>query len=201
MKANCSSVIFSIGIFSVLLQVSLRCEARESRREPPIRYSQSAEEALDLSNRGLALGVSTLLYPLFGNVGGGFATPAFTAVMELSKRNHLQALFAIPATSPFNLGGALFYKRTVKEHRGAGFHLGGGLGVGLLDTIASGSALGVSLNGLAGFHFTLSGAPAVSIHVDAGPSLSLATTSPATTANFQVGALSPLLGLSLVAQL
>jgi hypothetical protein len=56
----------------------------------------------------------------------------------------------------------------------------------------------MNISAIGGFHFELPGISHVMFHLDGGPTFNLVNTSPNTTTNFQVGALSPALGASVV---
>ena len=178
-----------------LFAVSYTAEARDksTRSDNSVRYTQAASESI-YSSRGagnFGLGFSTIQ----ATVPGG--TSAITATIDLSRVDALQAFFSIPQTSPFNIGAAVLYKRTIAESRGAGFHIGGGLGMGNINT-GFGSAFAMNFSAVGGFHFEMPGIPHISVHLDGGPTFNLITTSPSTTTNFQIAALSPALGASIL---
>src|SRR6185312_4797178 len=107
----------------------------------------------------------------------------------------IQGFFSIPLTNPFNLGANFFYKRTVAESHGAGFHVGGGFG--MADTnLGTGASFSLHLTAIVGLHLEIPGVEHVTIHLDGGPAYNLVNTSPITTTGFQVSALSPALGAS-----
>ncbi len=162
-----------------------------------IQYSQSSTEAgnsASIAQKGrISVGFSTIQSTIPGS------SAALTSIYDLTRADALQGFFSIPNTSPFNIGFALFYKRTVAQSRGAGFHIGGGLGLASINGESiQGPAFAMTLSALAGFHFELPGISHVNVHLDGGPTFVLINTSPNTTTNFQVGALSPALGASIV---
>lgn len=118
-------------------------------------------------------------------------TTAVTAYIHLDERQVVQAYFGIERTNPFNFGVGALYKRIVAGNQAGGLHIGGGGGVG---SRATPSTFFFRLTGVAGIHFELPGIRNVLIQADAGPSF-LASSG---NNSFSVGALSPLLGLSLV---
>jgi len=100
----------------------------------------------------------------------------------------IQAYLGVPTTAgSFNFlaGGA--FKATIAGNSQAAIHVGGNL---LLGALASNFT--VAFGGLAGAHFTV--APSVLLSVDGGPQLTIV----GGTANFSLGALSSLLGASLI---
>ncbi len=140
----------------------------------------------------LGAGFSTIQNAVPGNV------PAFTITYDLASTDLLQGFFSIPQTNFLNLGGALFYKHTLTQSRGAGFHIGAGAGLGILNT-GLGGTFSMSLTALGGFHFQLPGIPHIIVHLDGGPNFTVLNTNPiATQTNFQFGGLSPALGASIL---
>jgi hypothetical protein len=193
---------FSLVTLTLLGMHALSAEAREKtgrkqvlRDESTLEYSQSAPESTYTTSRAtrFAVGFSTISSTIPG------ATAAITGVVDFDRYNALQAFFSIPQTSPFNIGGAVLYKRTISESRGAGFHVGGGLGLANVNGGGlGGAAFALNLSAVGGFHFEMPGISHVMVHLDGGPTFNLINTSPSTTTNFQVGALSPALGASVV---
>ena len=90
-------------------------------------------------------------------------------------------------------------KHTLWGTSDAGFHVGGGLGLGTNGNFT------LSLDGVVGFHYALGGSPIV-LHVDGGPVFSIQTksgsgaagTGGSTQTSLSMGAFSGLLGASLV---
>ncbi|MEO5968805.1 MAG: hypothetical protein ABIQ95_02670 [Bdellovibrionia bacterium] len=81
-------------------------------------------------------------------------------------------------------------------NQAAGFHVGGGIGIGNVATFNT-SNLGFGLNLLGGFHFEVPGASHVMVSFDGGPSFNLIASTPSST-SFQVSAFSPALGASII---
>jgi hypothetical protein len=133
--------------------------------------------------------------------GAGFTTlntglanfPAFSGTFQFGSASSVQGLFGIDGTSGtfrFSFGG--IYRHTLAGTQTTGFHVGGGL---VLSTVAAGAAttaFRVTLAPLAGFHYQVPHAP-VQLSLDGGPMLTLLDGN----ADFQVGAGSQLLGLSI----
>jgi hypothetical protein len=157
-----------------------------------IEYSQSAESSYNMSSEThYGLGFSTIQ----NSLPGGAA--ALTGIVEFERVNAVQAFFSIPTTTPFNIAGVVLYKRTIVTSKGAGFHLGGGFGLASVNQ-GYGASFLMNLTAVAGFHFEMPGIPHVLVHLDGGPSLNLFNSSPTTGTSFQVGALSPALGASVL---
>ena len=145
-----------------------------------------AESRRGGSGSGFSLGISTVEPAGTGNGTSVTGLFNFTAV------DSLQVLFAIPTTTGnFNIFGSGLYKRTILGNKQAGLHVGGGVGAG---AVAGNFSFLVAA--LGGFHFDVPNLPQVSVHLDAGPAFQFTDTSPSTTTNFRVSALSSALGLS-----
>lgn len=161
-----------------------------------VHYSQAAPDSPNPESEPFrfGLGFSTLQNVIPQRTG------TLTGIFNFNSLDALQLFLAIPQTSPaFNLGGAVFYKRTIAESQNAGFHLGGG--VGLADVSQSGvtgANFGMNFTVLAGFHFQLPSIPHIVVHLDGGPSFSFYNTSPTSKTNFTLTPLSPALGLSIL---
>jgi len=189
------TVMSFLGFSIVADAASARTTTHRRTEESSIEYSQSATESTYSTSKGLrvGLGFSTVQNSLPGS------TAALTGIFDFDRSNMLQAFFSIPSTSPFNIAGVVLYKRTIAESRGAGFHLGGGFGLASVnDGGVAGANFAMNVAAVAGFHFELPGVPHVNVHLDGGPSFNLINTSPSTYTNFQVGALSPALGASVM---
>ncbi len=151
-----------------------------------IRTSQSAPDEVvsgDSALKGMAIGVSTL-------ESIGFVEGSLAVSLPLGAVDSLQLFFTIPRTSPsLNFSAMGLYKRTMLDHGSSGLHLGGGVGLGVL-----GGAFGFNVTALGGIHFDVPGISRLKVHFDAGPNLSWVS---GAGTNLTVGALSPVLGLSL----
>jgi hypothetical protein len=157
-----------------------------------VTYHQSAPER-DRSGGVLGVGFSTLT----GAVPSATGAAALTATYELTDKDLVQALFSIPSTSPFQLGGAAFYKRTLFGNHETGFHAGAGFGLGAVNS-GGVTAFAFNIAGLAGFHFSIPGLSQVRFHLDGGPSFNFQGTSFGSSSQFQLSALSSALGASVV---
>ena len=137
-----------------------------------------------------SLGFTSVSYALAS--GTNLVPSAFAALLEMSGGNALQFSFSIPGTSPFQMMFGAQYKHTLKSSRGAGFHIGGGLGLGLARVTAASNGFALVINPLVGLHSPLYEGSPVSIHVDGGPAFVLVDGN----TDFGVGAGSALLGLT-----
>lgn len=204
---NSIQVLSTTTLMICTILGSWNAEARDSKtrkagqgynEEKPLVYHQAAPRSTYFGSTAggkeatWGLGFSTIQNTLPGG------SAAITAILNVDELNTLQGFFYLPATSPFNIGALFLYKRTVTESRGAGFHIGGGLGMANVNDGVSGASFALNLNAVAGFHFELPGIPHVMVHLDGGPSLNVVNTSPTTTTNFQIAALSPALGASVL---
>jgi hypothetical protein len=197
-------IITSVFLLSHAFQVA-HARDKSGRKsthsdENPIVYRQAEPEAAGDSSRGsqYSLGFSTF----FSGIPGNYIplnTSAFTGTMSLTRNDLLQAFLSIPGTSPFNIGGSLFLKHTLVEHRTSGFHIGGGVGAANINNGSIGGAnFALSFSGIFGFHFEMPGVPHVVVHLDGGPTYYMINTSPSSTNSFQMTALSPALGASIL---
>ena len=153
------------------------------------------------------LGVSSVSAVMTnGGIGG-----SITGILHFTSLDALQLLAGISQTNGgFGFGVGGLYKRTVLGNESAGFHIGGGLGLGTvggLGAAANGSSTSFAMNiaALAGVHFDVPGTQ-VAIHLDGGPVFSLISVSGqngvggTTVTNFAMGPLSSILGASAVYQ-
>lgn len=144
-------------------------------------------------------------YSLVSELTGG-ASSAVTAILELSDKQALQFHLALPSSSPFEFAVVGQFKQTITESQNAGFHVGGGLGLGSVSTgstttivagvpvVTSSSGFLLSINALAGIHYKFSDAPNLRFHFDGGPTF----TSTDGEADFSIGAASSWFGASVL---
>lgn len=126
-----------------------------------------------------------------------FASPIDTAVsvyLKLDTKNAIQGFFSVPTTSPFEFMVGGYFKHTLSESQNAGFHVGGGAGLGVLPSATIGTGFAFMLQPIAGVHFNFSDIPHVMFSIDGGPTFSVVDGN----ANFAIGGISSLLGLSIV---
>jgi hypothetical protein len=151
------------------------------------------------------LGVSSI-FPVSiinGSTGG-----SLTAIIHVTNLDMIQILAGVTGTtSGFGFGVGGQYKRTVLGNQSAGFHLGGGIGLG--TAAGAGGVNGSSTNfamdivALVGAHFDVPGTQ-IAFHLDGGPVFALVSISGvngiggSTSTSFAMGPLSGLLGASVV---
>jgi hypothetical protein len=151
-------------------------------------------------------------------MGVGFTTgnfgdskTALSAWFDLNDAHSIQPMFFIGGTSPFTFGAGANYRYTLSGDQKNGFHLGGGLMLGIAN---KGGALASSLNAIAiaagggaadstgffininpmvGAHFTISGLERVMFSVEGGMSFQII----GGNFNYTVNSASDLLGLSI----
>jgi hypothetical protein len=151
---------------------------------------QAAEERYSTHALSYSLGVSSI-----SPAGGG--NGALTGFINFTNLDAVQLFLAIPGTTGgFSFGVGGLYKHTLWGNSSHGLHVGGGAGLG---TVAGNFAM--NLDAIAGVHYTLPNTT-VSFHFDGGAVFSLVsaggTTGGGTTTNFSIGALSNILGASVV---
>lgn len=156
---------------------------------PAFSASQTLHTSKSAPSSGGArwgLGVSTATAVTFTNT-------AFSAIHEFSPSSALHLFLAIERTSPaFVFGTGALYKYNIAGDNRGGFHIGGGLGLGTILAGAT-NVFGISIGGVAGPHFTVPGVDRLLISADAGVGVSIIDGS----ANFALGGLSTVLGLSI----
>lgn len=167
--------------------------------ESSITYRRSEPESSSHSER-FALGFSTFQSGLPAGATY-FNGTSLTGIWELDRLNMIQIFFAIPRTSPFNIGGSAFFKHSLVEHQTSGFHVGAGIGMASINGTGgvAGANFAMSFSAIGGFHFELPGVPHVLVHLDGGATYYFVNTSPSTSTNdFNLNALSPALGASVL---
>lgn len=204
----------SISALILVMFFSLPAFAKEKAKSQPSHTKEEAAESVMTSDsgsskRGMSFGlglattqnlVSSATLVLAGS------TTALSGLLDIGGGNVVQANVGIGSTSGgFSFGVSGFFKHTLFGGKSAGFHAGGGLGLG---TMGSGSSLAsvasataattsktvfvVGLAGLAGVHAMFPGSDDVLLSVDGGPLLTIVDGS----ANFMMGGLSSALGFS-----
>ncbi len=176
--------IATLGVLACF--VSLTNASESFAKGDRLKTSQSQAQMVNTPSSGskqVGLGLSTS--------SPGLPSQSFSALsawMRLNQGQALQLTLGLGATSPkLTLGFAGYYKFTLFAGGNAGFHVGAGAGLG--------SVVGkffFSLAPIAGIHFFFPGLDRVLFNLDTGATLSVTDG----TANFQAGALSSLLGLS-----
>lgn len=182
------------------LAAGTAAEARASKNIPS--NSDSIETRASAAER------STSRVSFSGGVSSISAVPgsilflggSLTGILQITHLDAIQLFLGIGATSPgFSFGVGGVYKRTLMGGESAGFHLGGGFGLGTLGQASgTGSATDFTMTipAVVGVHFKVPNT-GVAFHFDGGAAFSLlAATS--TDVNFSVGQLSRLMGASVV---
>ena len=196
------------SIIAILLAVSLvttaatsnPAEARErsakrisSTNEHPVQTQMSAPSHSEGGHAGgmtFGLGVSTI-EPVSGGNG------SLTGILAFTQHDALQLLVSIPGTNGgFRFGAGALYKRTVAGNQGAGFHLGGGFGMGRVLVAGSGE-FEMNILGNLGVHYAPAGSDIV-FHLDGGPVFFLQTGAAGSTTSFGIGQYASVLGASVV---
>lgn len=131
-------------------------------------YSRSAPHTSS-GGQGFAVGMTT-----FTALGGSGGLSALIPVGQ----NVIQTTLTMGTSGGFSFGLGGLYKATVAGNSDTGFHVGGGLGLGVTSTgsttiagitvATGGTAFALSLGGVAGFHHELV-ANKIQVSFDAGP--------------------------------
>ena len=164
----------------------------ESRMSAPDRAEHSS------GSTTFGLGVSSITAVSSGG--------SITGIIAFTPLDLVQVLVSIPSTTgSFQFGVGGIYKRTVAGNQGAGFHIGGGAGLGMVSTAAAQSDFGMNIFGVLGVHYAPGGSNIV-FHLDGGPQFNLqkvstgtgAAATSTTNTSFSMNQLSSLLGASVV---
>jgi hypothetical protein len=151
------------------------------------------------SNMTFGLGVSSIS-PI--SQTGGVAG-SMTGILGFTDLDALQLFVGIPATTgAFQFGVGALYKRTVVGNSGAGLHVGGGMGIGTNSPVAGTSSFCLNIDGVVGVHYALANSN-LAFHFDGGPVFTIQSVpnglaGSSTVTSFGLGALSTLLGASVV---
>lgn len=121
------------------------------------------------------------------------AVPALTALLNLGDRTALQLYFGMSTIDPVNLGGGANFKYSVVGNNSKGFHVGGGVGLGVTGAALTQTFYINIAPGLGGHYEVVDG---VILAVDASFAVKI-TTSPS-NADMAIGGNSGLLGASIV---
>lgn len=122
-----------------------------------------------------------------------FTTTALTGVMDLDSQTWLQGYIALDSTSPFLFGVSALLKKTLLESGSAGLHVGGGFGLGRINSGTS-QDFAFSIAALGGIHYSLPHASQIKLQVEGGPVFSHRPNS----SNFGLGSLSDSLVASIL---
>lgn len=139
----------------VALVFVLNAQAREGVRRS-MRGTNSAPAAAGSSESNLDYGFG------FSTYGGGtsLATPALSAMIDMTPKVSLQVLFAINGSDPFSFGFGGVLRNIVSGDINGGFHIGAGANLGTFGSggTTSTSTFFLNLFPVAGFGFSLGGA-------------------------------------------
>ena len=197
--------IMSLGL---ILSV-VNAEARNTKRTTNTTSNEQIEthQASERNSGGTTfdLGLSSIsALPTVGGTGG-----SLTGIIHLTNVDMIQLLAGITGTTGgFGFGVGGLYKRTVIGNQSAGFHLGGGFGIGTVAGAGgavngSSTSFAMSIAAVIGAHFEIPGTQ-IALHFDGGPDFTLVSVSGTngigggTTTNFAMGPLSSLLGATVV---
>jgi hypothetical protein len=187
------SAAFLLALTGMFLKVNTANAQRYSvDKQPPARPTEIRDMQF-----GAGLATSTAIM---------HSATALSSWVTLDHSHHIQGYFSVPGTSgrfQFALGG--IYKTIIVGTLRNGFHVGGGLALGVpsysfggMDfDFESGEAktktpFFFNLIGNAGIHFTLPGVDHILVNLDAGPVLSVIDGN----VDFSISGYSPLLGIS-----
>lgn len=154
----------SLGLVLVLLLAPQMSEAAKSG-------SSTATSSAQRSG-GSKFGLGVLIA---SSQAIGQSSTGLSGVVLLNPDMWIQFDLVLPSASPFSLMFGGQFKASVANGRAAGFHVGGGLGFGVVSApnqfgVAS-SQFGFSINGLAGIHVRFPEVDNLLVSVDAGPTL------------------------------
>ena len=209
--------LLSVGLMMLFaLQLGLDAQARETRRgsgsSDAVSTSSSASTTkTTVTMNKIGLGMTTL------SALSSSTYPSLSALFDFSGGNTLQTLFSIGYQGGFSMGLGGIFRHDLKVSGDSGFHVGGGLLMSLSQSSAAAGGLaalfaaaaaagagggstltfGLTAQGLGGFHVAVPGTGgALQASFDAGLNLMLSISS-AVGFGFNIGGLSPALGLSL----
>lgn len=189
-------VVAIIAVVATLGSESVYAAAKSSKyATESMRTSASAPRASMGASSGVnrvSLGMTTIpAYP--GATGAGLS-----ALIELGEGNSLQGVFEIGYVQAFGVSAGAIFRHDIKTSGDSGFHVGGGLGMGVGGAGMGGYNFGLLATGVGGFHVAVPGTSGNLVaHFDAA--LGIGFTAGASPAAFytNLGALSSALGLSL----
>ena len=202
------ATLIVLSLFSTPLK---KCEARVGAthipsksnylirsHNSPVTYTQaSPERAPTYTNRAsYGVGLSTVNIVPFSNSFIFSNSTSLTGLILFGPLDRIQVFASIPRTDPLNLSLAALYKRVLIENQNIGLHIGGGLGAGNVNT-GGGGNFAMGLSAIGGIHFNIPGITQLEAHLDGGATFSFLDSPTGTLKTFQIGALSPALGLSL----
>lgn len=132
-------------------------------------YTRSAPQSGGGSSY-FGLGVTT--FTALGGTGG------ISALLPVGQHS-IQMALVLGTSGGFSLGASGLFKATVAGTGDTGFHIGGGLGMGVTSsttvagfTVTTGSAFALMLGGVLGFHHEIV-ANKIAVSFDAGPVIAI----------------------------
>lgn len=172
-------------VMGLVLVAGSVAQAKEKKmggiKEDAISVSQSVESRSSGAGK-FGLGFSE--YSGFSGFSNNIA-----GYLKLTDTQALQFNLGLTTSGAFSFTGGAIYKHTIASSQNAGFHVGGGLTIGTLQ-----SSFALSVAGVAGLHFRLADAPHVMFSFDGGPTFTVV----GGASNFNLTALSGLLGASVI---
>lgn len=171
--------ILTIGP-AVALLVALT--APVTRAEEPAKVYKTVTTEETVTKQGydkIGVGASLLMDTVLPSA------TALNFLLGFGEKDLLQVHFSIPGSSPVQLTAAGVWKHTVHQEALTGFHIGGGVALGLATSVTNTatSDFYATIIGIAGMHFRFKELPKIEFNVDAGPNLTLGSG----RNNFRVG--------------
>ncbi len=202
----------SVGVAMFLaVQLGVTAQARETKRAPSVDHvsTSSSSSKTQVTMNKIGLGMTTL------SAISSATYPSLSALFDFGAGNTLQTIFSIGYIGGFSMGLGGIFRHDLKVSGDSGFHVGGGLLMSLTQGSAAAGGLaailaayaaaaggssvtfGLTGQGTAGFHVAVPGTGgALMASFDAGVNLMLSIGS-SVGFGFNIGGLSPALGLSL----
>jgi len=182
-----SFAFFYFGIRDAYSQINGK--STSSSPAPVLRHAVgSSTESSRQHSAQFGIGFSTITQAMTGG-----NDTSITGTIDFLPMETIQVFLGIPQTTTgFGIGGGALFKRTLAGSHETGFHIGGGMGLAVINTVFR-----MNFSLIAGVHFSLPGLPQIRVHLDGGPSITVNASSP-TTSNFQLSSLSSALGASVV---
>lgn len=167
---------FSLSLLTIGAVTAPSAEAQGKKTAPAASSapaSTSGSQGGGTSSGGLKfsdVGIGAAF--MSGNVVN--SSTSLTGYFGMNQDCVIQPYLTIAGTSPFAFGFGGHYKHTVARHGDAGFHLGGGFGLGTAATgAANNTDFFVKFNALAGLNFRFRDFNNLVFAVDFGPTLGI----------------------------
>ncbi len=160
----------------------------ESLKTYPIKYNRFIPTTPYNENRwGLGFSSAT-------KITG--SESSLSALLQIDRMQAVQIYFALPSVKPFAFGIGGSYKYIIFGNERVGFHAGGGIGAGTMETTINfeiKSKFYASFNGIGGIHFKLKDLDNLLFQLDGGPSVVIINES----TTFSINGFTPFMGLSI----